>query len=189
MQLSNRNLFVVSGGPGAGKTTLLEELARRGYPFAPEVARRIIQDQVRLGGTALPWGDRAAYTLLMLKRSVESFLAHTPAARLTLSDRGIPDTLCYARMIGFAEERSILEACRQFRYAPVVFLAPPWKEIYETDSERKQDFAEAVATFDQMVRVYRECGYAISELPKATPAARADFLLEQIATLGELRSP
>jgi predicted ATPase len=180
MHLINPNLFVVSGGPGAGKTTVLEELASRGYPFAPEVARQIIQEQLQSSGTALPWGDREAYTLLMLKRSVESYLAHTPASRPTFSDRGIPDTLCYARLIGLANQNSILDACQRFRYAPVVFLAPPWKEIYETDSERKQDFAEAETTFEQMVQVYTECGYTISELPKARPPARADFVLEQI---------
>jgi predicted ATPase len=79
-----------------------------------------------------------------------------------------------------ANQKSILDACREYRYASVVFLAPPWKEIYETDNERKQDFAEAERTFEQMVQVYRECGYTISELPTTTPAARADFILERI---------
>ena len=180
MCFSNPNLFVVSGGPGSGKTTVLNELAKRGFPFAPEVARRIIQEQVQAGGTALPWRDRQGYTLLMLERSIESFLTHTPAARPMFSDRGIPDTLCYARLIGLSNQESILDACRKYRYAPLVFLAPPWREIYETDSERKQDFAEAEQTFDQMVAVYRQCDYAISELPMVPPAARAKFILEQI---------
>ena len=171
---------MISGGPGAGKTTLLDELAKRGYPFAPEVARQVIQEQTRLRGTALPWGDREAYTLQMLERSVESYIAHTPVARITFSDRGIPDTLCYARLIGLADHTSILEACRRYRYAAVVFLAPAWREIYVTDSERKQDFAEAELTFEQLVRVYMDCGYRISELPKVSPSARADFVIGQI---------
>jgi predicted ATPase len=37
------NLFVLSGGPGSGKTTTLQELAELGSPYAPEVARKIIQ--------------------------------------------------------------------------------------------------------------------------------------------------
>jgi len=180
MHLTNPNLFVVSGGPGAGKTTVLQELASRGYGFAPEVARQIIQEEMQASGTALPWKDREAYTLLMLERSVTSYLSHTPAPRPTFSDRGIPDTLCYARLIGLANQVPIQDACRQYRYAPVVFLAPPWKEIYETDNERKQDFAEAENTFEQMFQVYRECGYTISELPKTKAATRADFILEQI---------
>ena len=180
MCLTNPNLFVVSGGPGAGKTTVLQELASRGYPVAPEIARQIIQEQMQSGGTALPWRDREGYALLMLERSVGSYLAHTPASRPTFSDRGIPDTLCYARLTGVSNQVSISYACRRYRYAPLVFLAPPWKEIYETDSERKQDFGEAERTFDQMVQVYRDCGYAISELPKAEPRARAGFILEQI---------
>jgi predicted ATPase len=116
----------------------------------------------------------------MLERSIGSYLTHAPASSTVFSDRGIPDTLCFARLVGLSDESFILEACRYYRYAPLVFLAPPWKAIYETDSERKQDFAEAERTFRQMVEVYRQCNYAISELPRATPAARAEFVLQQL---------
>uniref|UniRef100_Q01N80 NadR/Ttd14 AAA domain-containing protein n=1 Tax=Solibacter usitatus (strain Ellin6076) TaxID=234267 RepID=Q01N80_SOLUE len=187
----NPNLFVVSGGPGSGKTTLLRELAKSGLTHAPEVAREIIQEQVHSGGTALPWAeqqaDRQAYTHLMLQRSIDSFLAHTPALRPTFSDRGIPDTLCYARLIGLSDTRIIEHACARYRYAPLVFLAPPWKEIYATDAERKQDFTEAEQTYLLMIDVYHACGYDAVELPRITPSARAHFVLQQLG-LGHVTS-
>ena len=180
MVLTNPNFFVISGGPGAGKTTVILELARRGFQYAPEVAREIIQEQVQSGGGALPWADRRAYTGLMLRRSIESFERHTPAAKPLFGDRGIPDTLCYARLIHQDETGYIEQACRQYRYAAQVFLALPWEEIYQTDSERKQDFREAVRTYRLMEEVYRECGYETNELPKAAPAERAQFILERL---------
>lgn len=176
----NPNLFVISGGPGSGKTTLLHELGRLGFLCAPEVARQIIQEQIRLGGEGLPWRDREAYTRMMLQRSIESYLQRASSQAPVFFDRGIPDTLCYARLIGFADESSIKDACRCHRYAPTVLLAPPWKEIYETDAERKQDFAEAERTFEQMTEVYKECGYEISELPKEPAKERATFVLQQL---------
>jgi predicted ATPase len=180
VSFNNPNFYVVSGGPRAGKTTLLLELQKLGYSHAPEAARQIIREQVSAGGTALPWSDRRAYTQMMLDRSIDLYLQYTPAAQITFSDRGIPDTLCYARLIGLADAKLIEQACRRYRYAPIVFLAPPWREIYQTDSERKQDFEEAVRTFALMSEVYRGLGYKTIELPKLAPPYRARFVLERL---------
>ena len=178
--MHNPNLFVITGGPGAGKTTVLLGLEKHGFSHAPEVARQIIQEQVRNNGTALPWADRKLYTELMLSRSIASYKAHIPAQKPMFSDRGIPDTLSYARLIGLADKRAIRTACEQYRYASRVFVAPPWREIYETDSERKQDFAEAQRTYAELVSTYQECGYETIELPKSSPAERAAFILNQL---------
>jgi predicted ATPase len=93
----------------------------------------------------------------MLRRSTESFEAHTPSAEIMFADRGIPDTLGYARLIGLRDTRGIELACEQYRHATVVFLAPPWREIYRTDGERKQDFGEAERTYDCLTDMYAEC--------------------------------
>jgi predicted ATPase len=178
--MNNPNLYVVTGGPGSGKTTVLLELARRGYQIAPEVARQIIQEQVKQGGSALPWEDRERYTELMLQRSIESFVEHSPAKEMMFADRGIPDTLGYARLIGLRNHKAIREVCQEYRYAARVFLAPMWKEIYTIDSERKQTLREAEQTARVLSDVYQECGYEVVELPKTSVEERAEFILRKL---------
>ncbi len=174
-------LVAISGGPGAGKTTLLLELEQRGFRCSPEVARQIIQEQVRRGGDALPWGDRVKYCRLMLERSVAAFLEHEDSAEIVFFDRGIPDALCYSRLAGLGLEEEILAACRRYRYVAKVFLASPWGEIYVTDPERWQDFDEAVRTYELMVTAYRDCGYEVVEIPLVSPGERADFIVRELA--------
>jgi predicted ATPase len=92
-------------------------------------------------------------------------------------DRGIPDVACYARLIGLPLFDDLKIACETYRYNQIIFMAPPWEEIYRTDSERKQSYAEAVATHEKMIEVYQEYGYRPIELPKAPPRQRAEFVL------------
>ena len=178
--MEKSNLFVITGGPGTGKTTLLKELEARGYSCVPEVARQIIKEQVRSAGIALPWGDRELYTSMMLERSVDAFRRSVPLAKAMFVDRGLPDTLCYAQLIGLKDDRAIRRACKEHRYAKKVFFAPEWKEIYKTDAERKQDFAEATKTGEILRTVYAECGYQLVELPKVSAQKRAEFVLGKV---------
>ena len=177
--MNNSTRFVITGGPGTGKTTMIRELEQMGFVCMPEVARQIIQEQARTGGAALPWSDRESYARLMLRRSIESY-QQTPQAQPTFSDRGIPDSLGYARLIALQDDREILEACQKYRYASPIFITSPWEEIYETDSERKQDFAEVVRTFHFLTRTYEECGYRLVEVPRGSPKERALFILDHL---------
>ena len=177
---SNPNLFVITGGPGVGKTTLLRELERRGFCCVPEVAREIIRLQVACGGDALPWADTARYTELMLHGSIEVYQANSSATRPSFFDRGIPDVLCYARLIGLDGTADIEAACEKYRYNQTVFIAPPWREIYSTDNERRQSFDEAVRTHEVMVEAYRSCRYRLVELPRVSAEERAEFVIARV---------
>jgi len=139
-------LVVISGGRGAGKTTVLAELERRGLRCAAEVARLIIQEQVRNSGDALPVDAGA------IDRFVPGACAGGFHDVLRSGNSGYA-LLCAAGGLPFEDE--ILEACRKYRNSRRVFLAPPWQEIYATDEERKQPYDEAVRTYELMSRPMR----------------------------------
>ncbi len=82
-------------------------------------------------------------------------------------------------------------AAQLFRYHQRVFIAPPWPQIYTTDSERHQDFAEAVRTHDAMAAAYTQHGYQLSTLPRSDIASRVKFIQQHTATLDHrsLESP
>lgn len=174
------NFFVITGGPGVGKTTLLEALARQGFPYVPEVAREIIREQVSQNGDALPWANIPAYTHLMLSRSVESFEQHQKQGSVLFFDRGIPDTLAYVHLTLQPILPELQHAVQDFRYNTQVFILPPWSEIYETDSERKQTYQEAVDTYDIMFATYQQLDYTPIIVPKGTPAERANFIIDTL---------
>src|SRR3546814_20328319 len=54
--------------------------------------------------------------------------------------------------------------------------SPPWREIFAADAERKQDFAEAQATYQAMVAGYSGLGYELVTLPPASVAERVGFV-------------
>jgi predicted ATPase len=76
------------------------------------------------------------------------------------------------RLCGLPVRDHALKATRTFRYAPRVFVAPPWREILAAEADRKQDFAEAEAMHAAMVETYTGLGYALVPLPLAPVADR-----------------
>lgn len=178
--------YVVTGGPGVGKTSLINELEKKGYNTMPEIARQIIKDQTRNNGTAVPWKDKALYAELMLKASVESYssIKAENTSSIYFFDRGIPDTLCYADMIGLGISDQMVALANACRYNRRVFILPPWHEIYTTDDERKQTWEEAVQTFYKLKATYQKLDYEVIEVPKDTVINRVKFI-EQVLKSGD----
>jgi predicted ATPase len=173
-------LFVVTGGPGSGKSTLIEALKEHGICTMPEAGRAIIQDQVAIAGEALPWSDRLAFAELMLSWEMRSYRA---ALRLTdpvIFDRGVPDVIGYLRWCGLAIPAHMSRAAQMFRYHRRAFIAPPWAEIFALDTERKQTFEEAQATYDAMIETYSALGYSLIPLPLDLVQKRVDLVLSVV---------
>jgi predicted ATPase len=172
----HNKLYVITGGPGSGKSTLLDVLRQRGFVCMTEAGRAIIQDQLLIGGTALPWADQAAFAERMLAWDLRAYQQAQAASTPVLFDRGIPDVLGYLRLSRLPIPEPVRQAVDQFRYHRQVFIAPPWWDIYTQDAERKQSFAEAEATYRTMLETYTGLGYELIPLPLVSPSERADFV-------------
>ncbi|MFK4809935.1 AAA family ATPase [Devosia sp. ZW T5_3] len=181
MTIHADNIFIITGGPGAGKTTLLDAASAAGIRVGREAARAIIQSQTAIDGPAMHWRDKALFAELMLDRDIQTFQALSTSAEPTLSDRGIPDLVAYARMFPLAYDAHFRRAAELYRCNRIVFFAPPWREIFVTDAERIEGWEHAVSIYAPMRDVYAELGYRIVELPKVPVAERLAFVRDVIA--------
>lgn len=173
--------IVITGGPGSGKTTLIEALGARGYATAPEAGRAILKFQAAIGGPAGHTAGQRLYAELMLLWELRSFETMRSESGPVFFDRSLAELTHYLPMVGLETPPHFHAAAKRYRYNPRVFIAPPWREIYAIDAERQQDFAEAESSFVHARAAYLANGYSLVELPKASPEARADFVLAELA--------
>jgi predicted ATPase len=179
--IENSDRFIViTGGPGSGKSTLIDALERAGHSRTVEAGRAVIQQQVAIDGNALPWRDRAAFAELMLTWEMEAYAAARQKNGLVFFDRGVPDVEGYLRLVGLPVQKHVEEAVESYCYNRRVFIAPPWKEIFRQDRERKQDFDEAVRTCEVLAATYKERGYELVELPRGSVDQRLNFVLTNV---------
>jgi len=173
--------IVITGGPGSGKSTLIDALEQSGFARTMEAGRGIIQDQVAVGGNALPWTDPQSFAELMLSWEMRSHHMAREQPGPAFFDRGVPDVVGYLRLMRRPVPAHMDRAAALFRYNRTVFIAPPWPAIFAQDAERKQSLEEAVATHDSMVEAYSDYGYDLVALPLAPVEERVRFILDRLA--------
>jgi predicted ATPase len=174
-----KQIFVITGGPGFGKTELIEELRRAGYLCSGEFARELIESQLISGGEILPWKNPKLFQQEILKRRI-AFFESVQENEIAFADRAIPDQLAFARYKGFKTPPILLEGVTEFRYAPQVFVTPPWPEIYTKDAIRNEQFEEACLIHQAILSTYSELNYQIIDLPLVPVIERVQFILQTL---------
>lgn len=166
--------IVIAGGPGSGKSTLLRALAAAGEICYEEVSRVLIREQLAQQGQDLPWGNLGAFAQECGVR-MQAQLTDSAGRGRCFFDRGLPDLIGYLSHGRRIVPDSWRAAARA--YAPTVFFAPPWAEIYVNDAERPQTFSEAQALSTHIRRAYLDCGFRLIELAKSPVQVRLDQVL------------
>ena len=189
MHPSHNRFFVLTGGPGSGKTTLVEALEARGYATTEEAGRGVIREQMQGGGDGLPWLDRERFAGLMFDWELRSYRQAQRQDGPVVFDRGLPDTIGYLRLEGLEAPAFMEEEALRLRYNQRVFIAPPWKDIFGPDEERRQSWEVAVRTHEVMAETYAELGYDLVELPRGAVDQRADFVVAAIGSARPRKPP
>lgn len=172
------NGVVISGCSGGGKSTLIGDLARRGFGTVPEPGRRIVRAEQAAGGTALPWTDLGAFARRAVALAIEDRDAARGLKGWVFFDRGLVDAAVAQEAAGGPP--ALLPLGRAHRYHRLVFLTPPWPELYRPDAERRHGLADAVAEYDRLCAAYALLGYETVILPRIAVADRADLILGRL---------
>ena len=173
------NRFVlISGCSGGGKSTLLIELGRRGYATVEEPGRRIVKQELLGDGAALPWVNETEFARRAIALALADRTSANRAAGWVFFDRGLIDAA--AALQHLTGEPALAQLGQVHRYHPRVFLAPPWPEIYVTDTERRHDLNTAIPEYRRLLEAYPALGYEVMILPKLGVPQRADFILRHL---------
>lgn len=179
--------IVITGAPGTGKTSVINELDNLGYRCLHEVVRNLtLKAKKEVGNKShgsnplafVP--DPLAFNRKILKLRKKQFLVASAAKdSLTFLDRGIPDILAYMNFFNQKYPIEFENASKDYRY-DLIFLFPPWKEIYVADNERLESFKEAVSMHDHLLQIYTYYNYKPISVPKSTVEARSSYVLETV---------
>jgi predicted ATPase len=177
-QSGTDRFVVISGCSGGGKSTVLAELGRRGHAVVEEPGRRIVQEELRAGGSALPWVDPIDFARRAVAMALADRARVAGPGGWVFFDRGLIDAA--AALQHLTGEPVLLPLSQSHRYHRCVFLVPPWPEIYVIDTERRHDLDAALPEYWRLLEVYPSLGYEISILPKIGVPERADFVLSRL---------
>ncbi len=175
---SGPTLRIVTGAPGTGKSAILGRV--RGVRWVAEPAREILAEQRAAGGDGTPEQDPTTFVELLLRRSIDKHDEATRWHGVVLFDRGIPDCVTYARLLG-TDPRPSVQASRTYRYHSEVLVTRPWAEIYVTDDERRMPFDATLEFQRSLEHAYEDAGYALIDVPRGPIDDRVAFVEDVIS--------
>jgi predicted ATPase len=178
-----KHRIVLTGGGGSGKSSLIEYFIAQGYFAIREAAREQIRFSLETNSNALPWKDIVAFSELVQDQMIRDY-EKFPDAEFCFYDRSLLDVLSYLYLDSRPCYPSLQEAISTHKYFKIVFILPPWKEIFTKDDERMEDFEETVSAFEMIKITYQDYGYTVVEIPVGTISERATFILNEILNYG-----
>ncbi len=183
----NTKKIVITGGPGTGKTTVILAIENDGFLCFEEIIRSmtkeakekeitntIVSNPLMFVSDPLDFNKRILNgRIKQYKKSIES------DQQFVFYDRGIPDVLAYMDYFSQNYDQNFIRACEHYVY-DIVFILPPWKEIYVSDNERLESYEETVEIHEHLEKTYTHYGYKTISVPFGSIEQRTRFILDHI---------
>lgn len=176
--MSAKQRIILSGGPGTGKTTLLTALQKRGYACMPEISREIIAEQLARGSDVLPWDNLLAFSRIVFAGRMQQY--QNAMDGITFYDRSVFDTIAYMHHDKLEIPEDWNELLKDLNFYNKVFITPPWRTIFNKDSERREEWEKLLTLHEHLVKTYEKAGFDVVLLPKTSIEKRISIVLSYL---------
>lgn len=176
----NPKKVVIAGGPGTGKTSIINHLKKHGFLCFDEISRQVTLQARKDGIEQLFLTEPLLFSEKLLEGRIKQFYeARESSENVVFLDRGLPDVLAYMDYIGDTYPEHFVKACEDYQYN-FVFILAPWQEIFTSDSERYENFEQAIEIHEHLLKTYMRFGYQLIDVPFATVDERTEFILDHL---------
>lgn len=148
-----------------------------------EISRQITAEAQKQGTEQLFLEDPMLFSKKLMDGRIRQYRdAGTCTKEKLFYDRGIGDVIAYLNFADIPYTEEFAKPCSDYRYDRV-FILPPWKDIYHSDTERYENFDQANEIFHFLKSTYSGYGYDICEVPPGTVEKRISFILDSLKDL------
>ncbi|MFZ2969612.1 MAG: ATP-binding protein [Minisyncoccia bacterium] len=170
--------YVITGGPCSGKTTLIENLEKMGYSVMHEVARSLIESELRAGKTKdMVRSDDKAFQKKLLRMKMEAE-RNIPEKKIVFLDTAIPDSIPYFIISGINFDERTMKIFKKKPYKKIFLLEQ--LPLQKEDNVRIEDDQLCVRINRLIYETYSSLGYEIINIPILTLEERTRLILGKI---------
>ncbi len=119
----------------------------------------MVQEESASGGDGQPWVNLERFAELIFDKSRLAFEALSETSEPVFFDRSFLEALSCLRSLLLPIPQRYADTVASHRFNRVVFVTPPWEEIFTNDAERKTTFEAAVKDYEANLATYTSAGY------------------------------